>query len=315
MIFQRFSSSGNSSSASRDPALRVLARERVRRHAEVVLDRQPGQQAPALGDDRDAGAAHLLGPRAREVLVAEQHAAALARSTPPTASTSVDLPAPFGPSSVVISPGGIVERHVVQHAAAAARDAELLEAQLGPVALRRVALSPRSSRRPPCRGRRASRSRRAAPRPSARWRSACRSRAPRSSSQHAETRLMSWSTRITSAPNCSGILLDHAGQVLGLLVGQARRPARRAARPAGAPTTARAISTRRRSRAPSPPTLTLRRHLEADVLDRARARRPAATRGPLPECSWIIATLSNTDSCSIAFSVWNVRRSPQRARR
>ena len=33
------------------------------------------------------------------------------------------------------------------------------------------------------------------------------------------------------------------------------------------------------------------------------------------EFSWIIATLSNTDSSSIACSVWNVRRTPQRARR
>ena len=33
------------------------------------------------------------------------------------------------------------------------------------------------------------------------------------------------------------------------------------------------------------------------------------------EFSWIIATLSNTDNSSIACSVWNVRRTPQRARR
>ena len=33
------------------------------------------------------------------------------------------------------------------------------------------------------------------------------------------------------------------------------------------------------------------------------------------EFSWIIATFSNTDSSSIACSVWNVRRTPQRARR
>ena len=39
--------------------------------------------------------------------------------------------------------------------------------------------------------------------------------------QHADTRLMSWSTRITSAPVCSGIAADDAPEVLGLLVGQA----------------------------------------------------------------------------------------------
>ena len=36
---------------------------------------------------------------------------------------------------------------------------------------------------------------------------------------------------------------------------------------------------------------------------------------PSPECSCTIATLSNTDSSSMACSVWNVRRTPQRARR
>ena len=132
--------------------------------------------------------------------------------------------------------------------------------------------------------------------------------------QHAWTRLMSWSTRITSAPNSLGDPLDHAGHVLGLLVREPggrlveQHDARRAddrARDLDEAPVARA----------EPADLDVRRHLEADVLDRAQDVRAAATRAPAPECSWIIATLSNTDSCSIAISVWNVRRSPQRARR
>ena len=39
--------------------------------------------------------------------------------------------------------------------------------------------------------------------------------------QHADTRLMSWSTRITSAPVSLGDPPDDGGEVLGLLVGQA----------------------------------------------------------------------------------------------
>ena len=106
------------------PALRLARVERVRRDAQVLLDGEPGQQPPALGHDRDAGAADVLGPPAREVGVAEQDRAAdSTRSTPPTASTSVDLPAPFGPSSVVISPGGIASETSCSTAAAAARDA------------------------------------------------------------------------------------------------------------------------------------------------------------------------------------------------
>ena len=49
---------------------------------------------------------------------------------------------------------------------------------------------------------------------------------------------------------------------------------------------------------------------------RSPRARPGGARPPLSlECSWIIATLSNTDSSSIACSVWNVRRTPHRARR
>ena len=273
---------------ARDAALRVLLGERVGRDAEVVLDRQPGQQPPALGHDRDAGAADLLGPPAREVV---RRPAARGRwstrSTPPTASTSDDLPAPFGPSSVVISPGGIVERDVVQHAPSAARDAQLLEAQLRAGGRR-------------CGARRSRRARvivgastSSVPR-YARMTFSSRSTSavgpvaislPKSSTavvaQHAWTRLMSWSTRITSAPNCSGIFwitplrcsVSSSGQPGGRLVeqhdlGRADDGARDLdeAPVAGA----------------EPADLDARGDLEADVLDRARGRRPAATRARRP---------------------------------
>ena len=57
------------------PALRLRAIERVRRNAQVVLDREPRQQAASLRDDRDAGAADLLGPTVREIVIAEEHPA------------------------------------------------------------------------------------------------------------------------------------------------------------------------------------------------------------------------------------------------
>src|SRR6185437_10519144 len=131
--------------------------------------------------------------------------------------------------------------------------------------------------------------------------------------QHAETRLMSWSTRMTRAPNWSGILW----------IASPRWPVSSSGSPAagsssstslGLPTTARALSTRRRSRAPNPPTLALGDAFSPtnSIAESTSGRRVARFA---PECSWIIATLSKTDSCSIAISVWNVRRSPQRARR
>ena len=102
---------------------------------------------------------------------------------------------------------------------------------------------------------------------------------------------MSWSTRITSAPNCSGILWITLAEVLGLLVGQpgaglveqhdawaARRRRGRSRRGA-----ARA----RRARRPWPSAATSRptnsiaaQHVGAP---RARVRRPSA-RGSSPRC-------------------------------
>ena len=183
------------------------------------------------------------------------------------------------------------ERHVVQHAAAAARDAQLLEAELGPGGrLGRAHGTPRSPRRPDvarrprrprCRGRPASRSRRAAPRPSARSRSACRSRARPSSCSRpgrGSCRGRRGSRARRTSPGCPGSRRARCS------VSSSGSPAAGSSSSTtlGAPTTARAISTRRRSRAPSPPTLTSGAHLEADVLDRAQRRRPAARRARLP---------------------------------
>ncbi len=177
------------------PSLRLVAPERVGRDAQVVLDRELGQQAAALRDDRDAGAADLLGPPPREVRSPSSTRPPLGRSTPPTASTSDDLPAPFGPSSVVTAPGGCRARRRADDRASAARrrraprsaatcrrslTASLLGAEVGPhhvlvaedLGRRAEAISlPKSStavvvqqpRRGSCRGRRGSRARRSAP--------------------------------------------------------------------------------------------------------------------------------------------------------
>ena len=82
----------------------------------------------------------------------------------------------------------------------------------------------------------------------------------------------------------------------------------------GLPTTARASSTSRRSAAPSPPTFALGETSRPtkSIAASTSARRVARFEA---ECSWIIATLSKTESFSIACSVWNVRRRPHRARR
>ena len=124
---------------------------------------------------------------------------------------------------------------------------------------------------------------------------------------------MSWSTRITSAPNCSGIFW-----ITSVMwpVSSSGRPAAGSSRSTsrGLPTTARAISTSRRSRAPSVPTFVFGDSVRPtnSIAARTSSRREERFA---PECSWIIATLSKIESCSIAISVWNVRRTPQRARR
>ncbi len=124
---------------------------------------------------------------------------------------------------------------------------------------------------------------------------------------------MSWSTRITSAPKCSGICGSPRRGAPSPRRADRRR-ARRAARcAAGRRRPARPRRAAARA-APSPPTF---RSASARAR-RSRARSATSsrrTRAARPECSWIIATLSKTDSCSIACSVWNVRRRPQRARR
>ena len=97
--------------------------------------------------------------------------------------------------------------------------------------------------------------------------------------QRAETRLMSWSTRMTSAPTCSGIRW----------ITSDRCPVSSSGSPAAGssssttrslPTTARATSTSLRSRGPSPRSRALRRRLRPTnaiapaVLAARRALRP-----------------------------------------
>ena len=245
-----------------------------------------------------------LGPPPREVLVAEQHPAAARAQHAADGEHERRL-------------AGAVRAEQRRDRVRRARRARP-RARPGGRARRRARRSrseARSLTRPPrCRGRPASRARRAGPRPSGRTRSACRSRAPRSSCSRLETRLMSWSTRIVSAPKVSGIFwitwvrcsVSSSGSPAA---GSSSSTSR------GLPTTARATSTRRRSRGAEAADLRPRRHRRARRTRSRRARRPRRTTRFAPECSWIIATLSKTESFSIAISVWNVRRSPQRARR
>ena len=90
---------------------------------------------------------------------------------------------------------------------------------------------------------------------------------------------MSWSTRTTRAPNCSGDPLDDPAHVLGLLLREARGGLVEQD-DARAPTTARATSTSRRSRASRPPPSRPGRRGRRTRSPRARpaARLPARLR-------------------------------------
>ena len=299
----------------RDPALGLLPLE-----SEYVATRRLSSTVSSGSSRRPSGTTATPAPRIcsgrRRVRssVAEQDAAGARRAArPPTASTSVDLPAPFGPSSVVTSPGGISSETSCSTGRPPRGDgSSALEAQRAAASTRRR----RSSRRQLLLGAEVGahhvlvaqhlggragrdqlaevehRGRRAAGRDEAHV-------VVDEDHQRAEL--------LRDA-------LDHPRQVLGLLVGEAggrlveqhdpaaRRRRRGRSRPGGA--------RGRRARRPC-----VRRRLEADEVDRLEHVGACATRGSRPECSWIIATLSNTDSCAIACSVWNVRRSPQRARR
>ena len=110
------------------------------------------------------------------------------------------------------------------------------------------------------------------------------------SSQHADTRLMSWSTRITSAPMCSGMLRITRPEMLGLLVGQPggglveQDDARLADDRAG--DLHQAALARAERPDPGPGSM-------SSPTNRARPARPrAASRGSSAECSCTIATLS-----------------------
>ena len=156
--------------------------------------------------------------------------------------------------------------------------------------------------------------RRAAPRRSARRRSACRSRAPRSCRSRRRPGSCRGRPASTSAPVCSGMRRMTRPRCS---VSSSGRPAAGSSSSTtrGRPTTARAISTRRRSRAPSVSDLHVRRRPPGQQTS-ARRARPSRRDARLPwrECSCASATLSATESSSIACSVWNVRRRPQRAR-
>ena len=171
------------------------------------------------------------------------------RRTPPTASTIVDLPAPFGPSSVVTAPGGIssetpcstawpprATRQLVDLQRARAH-AHVIVAVLRPEVRAHHVLVAQDLRR------RAGRDQLAEVDTAV-------------VSQHAETRLMSWSTRITSAPNVRGDLLDHLRRGGRSPRRAGRRRARRAARRAACrrrrARSRRAGARARRARRPSP---------------------------------------------------------------
>ena len=105
---QRFSSSGNSSSARATPLFAsCLESEYVatRRLSSTV---SPGNRRLPSGTIATPAPRTCSGRRRVRSSSPSSTRPLAMRSTPPTARTSDDFPAPFGPRSVVISPGGIV---------------------------------------------------------------------------------------------------------------------------------------------------------------------------------------------------------------
>ena len=239
----------------------LLPRERVRGDAQVVLDRERRQEASAFRDDRNPGRADPLGPAMGEIRVAEQDSPRRRTSTPATASTSVDLPAPFAPSSVVTSPGGIsseTSSTTVAHRAARTgpRSAEnacaVAQSKLVLGAEVRVdhVLVPQHL------GRRGRRDQLAEVEHRRRLAARRHEAHVVVDEDHERTELLR-DPRISS-PECTVSCYGRPA------------PGSSSITTRGLPTTVRATSTRRRSRAPSPPTLVLGGIFESDEVDRAQ---------------------------------------------
>ena len=87
-------------------SIRRPALERVAAHHDVLRDRQVGEQRRLLVDDGDAGVARVGGQWKSVGLAVDEHRRrASGRTTPASTFTSVDLPAPFSPTSARTSPG------------------------------------------------------------------------------------------------------------------------------------------------------------------------------------------------------------------
>src|SRR4051794_18345911 len=286
--------------------LRLLARERVRRDLQVVRDGQLRQQAATFRHDRDAGLPDALRPAPGKLLLAERDRAALRAQDACDREDERRLARAVGSEQRGHLAARDRERDVVHHRPAAAGDGQVLDVQHLGHAASSTSSVPRYAR--------------------ITWPSRSTSAVgpaamslPKSStavtSQHADTRLMSWSTRITRAPMCSGMRRITAPR---WAVSSSGRPAAGSSSRTrrGLPTTARATSTRRRSRAPSVSTFASGSTSSSPTklsAPRTSSRRDA--RLPWRECSCASATFAATLSSSIACSVWNVRRRPQRARR
>ena len=114
-----------------DAPLRVVAAQRVGRDAKVVLDRQLGQKPPSLGDDRDAGAAHLLGAMPREVHVSQQHLAGAGPQHAGNREHERRLPGPVRAEQRRHLARRDLDRDVVNDGAPAPWDRDAFEAQAG----------------------------------------------------------------------------------------------------------------------------------------------------------------------------------------
>jgi hypothetical protein len=108
---------------------RRLLGQGVRRHADVVVHRQAGQQPAALRDDGDPGGADLLWPPARQLRAVERHRAG---TRPQHAADGQDerrLAGAVRPEESGHLPGGHGNRHVLDDRAAAALDGDVAQYQ------------------------------------------------------------------------------------------------------------------------------------------------------------------------------------------
>src|SRR6266498_189599 len=112
-----------------DTTRRGLPRERVRRHAQVLGDRQVGQQAPPLGHHRYSRLSNLFRRPTGQIEIAQQHASRTRTKHATHREDQARLARAIRPQQRGDFAGRRGQRHVAHHVAGSACDRHLLEDQ------------------------------------------------------------------------------------------------------------------------------------------------------------------------------------------